>query len=794
MKYFSIHILTFFLILFYFSIISFGQSETDSLMGAGNSRSDSLKLEASRDSLRYVNQQTIEHVSKIFSKFKHKRPKIGIVLAGGGAKGFSHVGVLQLLDSLNIPIDFVAGNSMGGLVGGLYSIGYSGKDLEKFAKGLDWNHLLNDNPPREELPFIEKQKTGKYQLRIGLKGYMPAIPSGLIYGQNIEMMFLGITAPYEGIDSFNDLPIPFRCVAVDLVSGKQVVLKDGSLAKAMRATMSIPSAFSPVDWDNYLLVDGLVLNNFPADVVKEMGADIIIGLNLSTGEKKKEDLDNLLTILDRTTDIPTGAKLEQNIEMSDIYISQDLRGFGTSDFSTEKINGIIARGKKAGESNKEVLIALKKELEKYDEYKEWELHGKEEEREKIKLTQEQFKSSPPILKSYVVQGNDKFTDSFIDYHLGLSVGTPLDIEELSKNIEALYALNYFETIAYRIDRGKENEVHLIIEVKEKLPNRLVAGFNYNDYFKLVGLIGLETNSVLIPGGQLETYLKFGGKTTLDITFLYPSRSMDMPVYPFISAHYKDIPMDFYFEGKKIFRFANRSWKFDGGFNFSLSKYWNFEGSLEWESINVSTEIATPEIDEILNAYNLEAKLVTGKIRLLFDSLDDIIIPNSGIYFNSYFESTIPKMGAELEYKRLFVKFDTFIPIANKHNIRIDAAYMKAWEKLEVPFYKWFYTGGPATFVGIDFFQASGTEFTIAAASYRYEILESIYLRAIFNTMFNYSLLAGPKSEEIIYGYGISGLMKTMFGRIEIMWARGDKNIQDPGEKSNKVYFRFGFNL
>ena len=791
----KIFTLLYLLILFFFSIISFGQTESDSLMIAEQSIIDSLKLEASRDSLRIANQKTIEHVSKIFSKFKNKRPKIGLVLAGGGAKGFAHVGVLQLLDSLNIPIDFVAGNSMGGLVGGLYSIGYSGNDLEKFAEGLDWNHLLNDNPPREELPFIEKKKTGKYQLRIGLKGYQPAIPAGLIYGQNIEMMFLSLTNPYEGIDSFDDLPIPFRCVAVDLVSGKQVVLKDGSLAKAMRATMSIPSAFSPVDWGDYLLVDGLVLNNFPADVVKDMGADIIIGLNLETGKKEKEDLDNLLTILDRTTDIPMKAKLEQNIEMSDIYISQNLRGFGTSDFTIEKIGGIIERGKKAGENNRDVLLALKKELERYDEYKEWELHGKEEEREKIKLTKEQFESSPPILRSYVVQGNNKFTDNFIEHHLKLTVGNVFDSDELSKNIEALYALNYFETISYHLDRGMENEVHLVIEVKEKLLNRLVAGIKYNDYFKLVGLIGLETNSALIPGGQLETYLRFGGMTTLDITFLYPSRSMDMPVYPFVSAYYKDIPIDFYYEGKKIFRFADRSWELFGGLNFSLSKFWNLEASLGWESMNVASEIASAEIDAILNQYNLKANLVSGKVRLLYDSLDDIIIPNSGIYFNSYFESTIPSLGSDLKFSRFFARFDTFIPLAKQHNIRIAAAYMKAWEISEVPFYKWFYIGGPETFVGIDYFQASGTEFTIAAGSYRFEILESIYLKAVFNTMFNYRILDDPqKAEKILYGYGFSGLMKTMFGKIEIMWAQGDKNIEKPGEKSNKMHFIFGFNL
>lgn len=779
---------------FFLPMHLFSQTANDSLTSWELVVNDSLKSEARRDSLERFNRKTIEHVSEIFSKFKNKRPKIGIVLAGGGAKGFAHVGVLELLDSLNIPIDYVAGNSMGGLIGGLYSIGYTGKDLEKFSENLDWDYLLNDNPPRAELPFIEKRKTGKYQLKLGLKGYEPAIPSGLIYGQNIQMFFLSLTAPYEGVESFDDLPIPYRCVAVDLVSGKQVVLKNGSLAKAMRATMSIPSAFSPVDWGDYLLVDGLVLNNFPADVVRNMGADIIIGLNLTTGVKKKEDLDNLLSILDRTTDIPMGAKLKENIEMSDIYISQDLEGFGPSDFAADKIQQIIGRGKKAGQNNKEVLIALKKELEKYDEYNEWVKRGKEEEYEKIKLTKEHFKSSPPIIKSYVIKGNKKFTDDFIRQHLGLHVGDVYDYKKLSKNINNLYALNYFEKITYTVGKTNPKEVDLVIEVKEKLLNRMVAGFKYNDYYKIVGLIGLETNSTLIPGAQLETYIKFGGLTTWDLTLLYPSRSMDMVIYPFLSAQYQNIPIDFYFEGKKIFRYRDLSWKFNGGFNFSLSKFWNLEGSIGWESMNVYSEIATPLIDSILVKYNLKANIVTGKIRLLYDSLDDIIIPNSGIFFTSLYEGSSKAIGSDLNYHRVFGRLDFYLPFAKKHNINLRGAYMKAWSKEEVPFYKWFYLGGPESFVGIDYYQANGTEFTLASFSYRYEIFKEIYLRAIFNSIFNYTLLDSDKATEPLFGYGVSALMRTIFGKIEVMWAQGDENLLEPDKKSNKVYFVLGYNL
>lgn len=772
----------------------FGQSVSDSLDSDNNVLNGSLIVETNQDSLDAVNQKTIDHISKIFSNFKDKRPKIGIVLAGGGAKGFAHIGVLQLLDSLHIPVDFIAGNSMGGLVGALYSIGYSGKNLEDFTKGLNWDYLLNDNPPREELPFIEKKRTGRYQLKIGLDGYEPAIPSGLIYGQNVQLLFLSLTAPYEGISNFDELPIPFRCVAVDLVTGKQVVLKNGSLAKAMRATMSIPSAFSPIVWDDYLLVDGLVLNNYPVDVVKEMGADIIIGLNLTTGDKAKEDFNNLLTVFDRMIDIPTSARLQKNIEMTDIYISQDLRGFSTTDFAPEKTEEIIKRGKEAGERNKPVLLALRKELEKYDEFKKWEEKGRKAEKKLIEKTFEEYKASPPLLSSYIIQGNERFTDDFIEHHLKLKTGVSFDNEVLIKKIEELYALNYFESISYKINKVKRNEVHLVIEVKEKLPNRLVAGIKYNDYYKLIGLIGLETNSELIPGAQLETYLRFGGLTTLDATLLYPSRSMDMVVYPFISAHYKDIPLDFYYNGKKIFRFRDRSWRLAGGFNFSLSKFWNFETSLHWEWMNAYTEIATVEIDEILSNFDLNARLVTGKARLLFDSLDDIIIPNNGIYFNSFFETTIPSFGSDLKYSRLFARLDTFLPISKKHNLRLDAAYMKVWEKSETPFYKWFYLGGPETFVGIDYFQANGTEFTLGAISYRYEILESIFLKGVFNAIFNYNLLNGPKSDDLLYGYGISAMMRSILGRIEIMWAQGDENVYEPGKKTNKIYFLLGFHL
>ncbi len=757
---------------------------------------DSISAEqiAYNDSLNKINTETINHLKKIFSKFPNKRPSIGLALAGGGAKGFAHSGILQLIDSLDIPVDFIVGNSMGGLTAALYSIGYSGKDLERYIKGLDWNRVLDDRPEREELPFIEKKKNGMYQLSVGLEGYQPTVPSGMIFGQNIQMEFLSMTAPYEDVTDFDNLPIPFRCVAVDLVTGKEITLKSGSLSKAMRATMSIPSAFSPVDWDNYLLVDGMVLNNFPVDVVKEMGADIIIGLNLTTGRVEKKKLKNLFSILDRSVDIPMGNRLKENIELSDIYISQDLEGFSTSDFAPDRVAQIIERGKEAGARNKDVLIALKEELEKYDDYNNWKNIERGEKSIKILEKREKALIAPPTINKISIVGNKKFESDFIESYLSLDVGEVFETRVIQKKIDALYALNYFESVTYEIIKLDDSSIELKIIIKEKPVNRVVAGFRYNDHFKIIGLLGLETNSAFIKGAQMEAYFRFGGLTEFDVSVLYPSRSMDIPVYPFLKVSYKEIPINFYYDGKKAFSFRDRSWDFSGGLNFRLSKFWDLEASMHYEQMNVTTDIASGDIEKAIENQHPDAKIVLGNLRLLFDSLDDIILPNSGLYFKANFEISMKEIGSEIQYHKFYSLAEYYVPIGKKQNLKLEASF--AFAGPNTPFYKWFYIGGPNTFVGIDYFQANGTEFSIGQASYRYEFLKDLYLKGLFNIMFNYNMGSYelPLKGKPILGGGISLIMRTMFGRAELTFARGDEDLYTPGKKINRVYFTFGYNL
>ena len=293
---------------------------------------------------------------------ENDRIKIGLALRGGGALGFAHIGSLALIDSLEIPIDYIAGTSMGGLIGALYSMGYSAQEMEEFVTSIDWNDIFNDNPSRDYLPYLIKKNSGKYQMDLDINDFAPTLPSGLVAGQKIYKTFFDITYLYEGIKSFDDLPIPFRCIGADLITGDEVIFRDGSLAKAMRATMSIPTVFDPIQYDDALIVDGGMTNNFPVDVTKKMGSDFVIGLNLVSPQKTVKYYDNLLKIIDRTLDIPRKEKLQQTIDMTDLLIEQNIAGFSAADFDTLSIKDIIQQGRSAAYDKLDELVALKNKI------------------------------------------------------------------------------------------------------------------------------------------------------------------------------------------------------------------------------------------------------------------------------------------------------------------------------------------------------------------------------------------------------------------------------------------------
>ena len=231
---------------------------------------------------------------------KTGRPRIGLVLSGGGAKGFAHVAVLRILEKLEIPIDYIGGTSMGATVAALYSMGYSVDELEKIANETDWNSFLNNNIPRSKLDSFNKQLYDKYPIRLGITEKFKPAPTGLVNGHKIGLFLSRLTREAHNTHDFSKLPIPFICIATDIETGKGKIMRKGFLAESLRATMAIPSLFEPVEIDGRLYLDGGIVNNLPAKEVRDMGVDILIGIDVGAPLYKKEELDSLPRIMEQS--------------------------------------------------------------------------------------------------------------------------------------------------------------------------------------------------------------------------------------------------------------------------------------------------------------------------------------------------------------------------------------------------------------------------------------------------------------------------------------------------------------
>jgi NTE family protein len=407
----------------------------------------------------------------LFETMESNRPKIGLVLSGGGARGAAHIGVLKVLEGLHIPIDYIAGTSMGAIVGGLYASGMTPAEIEAVVTSLDWTQAFTDDIPRAERSFRRKNDDKNYLIK-GKPGLSDDLkikmPSGLIQGQTIDLILKKLVFPVHQIENFDHFTIPFRAVATDIVTGKAVVLKSGDLAMAMRASMSIPTVLSTVDIDGHLLVDGGVSNNLPIDVTRKMGADIVIAIDISTPLAKRKDLTSALDIAEQLTGILTRSNTEAQmatLSAKDVFIVPDLGDITTSSF--ERAQEAIPIGADAAKQKTQMLEKFSLPKERYTAYlSSRQLHLPEE------------KSTAPVIDFVRIDNQSRLSDRVISARLNIQEGAPLDLAELEKNIGTLYGLELFENILYEIVE-EAGQTGLVVHVKERSwgPNYLQLGFS-----------------------------------------------------------------------------------------------------------------------------------------------------------------------------------------------------------------------------------------------------------------------------------------------------------------------------
>jgi NTE family protein len=399
-----------------------------------------------------------------------KKPKVVLVLSGGGAKGIAHIPLLQKLDSLHIVPDLIVGNSMGSIIGGLYAMGYSGDSIEKITKKIDWDKLLSGGLSLNDVGVEEKSEYQRYLAGIGIKDGKPTSVGSILNDQNLREYLSELTYPVHNIKDFDKLSIPFRAMATDVVNGKEIILSHGSLAYAMRSSMSLPAIFKPMPYGETLLVDGGVMNNFPTDVAKQMGADIIIGSDVGGGMEPKEKLDNFATVLVQTSMFPSNIKAPENRKLCDILVDHlpNLR-FSTGDFN--KSNEIYKDGKIATALNLDALTTLADKLKKYT--------FKKPELPKI--------ANEVILDTIIYKGISKENIPLVIARANIKTKTKYNPQELISGINRAMGTNLFSQITYNYHTYEDDKLGMTLHGHEFAKNQIFASLHYDSY-RGVGLI------------------------------------------------------------------------------------------------------------------------------------------------------------------------------------------------------------------------------------------------------------------------------------------------------------------
>ncbi len=406
------------------------------------------------------------------------KPKIGLVLSGGGAKGFAHIGVLKVIDSLGIKVDHVAGTSMGAIIGSLYASGYTGKQLDSIFRTLNFDDVISDNLPREAKTFYERDNAEKYAVSLPFDKFKLKLPSAISRGQNVYNLLTYLTLHVSEVDDFQKLPIPFFCIATDVETGKEVILDKGNLAKAITASGAFPSLFQPVEIDGQLLIDGGVVNNYPIDELRAKGMDVIIGVDVQDGLATRDELTSAPDILLQINNYRTINDMKSKVKKTDVYIKPDIKDFTVISFSEG--SQIVENGEYAASQKIDELVALAKTHQKSVQHK-------------------VVKSPDSILINSVnFDGNKRYTRSYVLGKLRLKQNSKVSYEDFNSGVNNLVATNNFDAFQYKFKKSKDSDGYdLDATLKEsKATTFLKLGLHYDDLYKSAALVNITKKRFL----------------------------------------------------------------------------------------------------------------------------------------------------------------------------------------------------------------------------------------------------------------------------------------------------------
>ena len=584
------------------------------------------------------------------------RPKIGLTLSGGGAKGLAHIGILKAIDSAGLKIDYITGTSMGGIIGALYAVGYSGKQIEELQKGIDWDVLLSNQIPLQALSMEEKDEYSRYAAELPFINGKIRLPNGVIRGQELHLKFAELFFHVYNIRDFNQLPIPYKCIATDLETGNLVVLDTGHIVTALRSTMAIPSVFTAVSRDGKKLVDGGLVRNFPVKNVKEMGAEIVIGSNVSGGLSKIDKIKTPIDVLLQMAFFKEAGDFKEELPLTNVYIYQPLDRYNSSSFGSSK--EILELGIKTGRAYYPVFKKLADSLNAIEATAP----------RPVFIPSEQ----KAFITEYEIKGLNKTTPNFFAHLMNFNDHQYYSAAQISKSIRKAYGSRYYASINYVLEPVSKDTARIIFTVEENPGTYVKAGLFYTRFRGINVNVNLTTRDFIIPNSRTVVAASLGESIQLQAEHLqYLGRIKNIALMPGFTLDNLSIN-------------SYNDFKIDGSYKMTFYKgYLHFQTS---GSNKLALGIGTayegvhfrPNIKSTREAKGrLEA--LKSYLYLKYNNVNQIFYPTRGLKFTTelgqvynqkshltYFENGVPAGPLNFDnYTRFTFDGSLFVPLKPK---------------------------------------------------------------------------------------------------------------------------------
>lgn len=594
------------------------------------------------------------------------RPRVGLTLSGGGAKGLAHIGILRAIDSAGLKIDYITGTSMGSIVGALYAMGYSGDTIEIEARQLDWNTLFSNQPSLKEVSFEERAEYNRYMIEVPFEYGKPKLTSGVISGEALWLELARLSWPVRDVKDFSKFNIPFKCIATDVATGQIVTLDQGEIVSCIRASMAIPSVFTAVKIGDRKLVDGGVVRNFPTITAKQMGADIIIGSNVTNGLRPADELITPVDILYQLGFYKDAEDFVKARKITDIYVHHSLKNYTAASFGS--VDSILEEGKRKGREMYPVFKRLADSLNAlYPEPPPL--------KNRLPLT-------PDVeISDIVIKGLIHSDEKFFRGRLGLQPDgcyTPDQIREAVLNV---YGTRFYKQITYHLNPLGHSRSQLEIDVEENPLTYVKFALHYNSFTNVSAIVNITQRNFIVPNSRAYVTVAISENPRLRAEyFKYLGRKRNVGFG--LGAYYENDPLNFYEDYKKSLEYRNKYAAFDIHMQYMLNRVMAVGVGTRWEYIRLKPKLS-PNLEIDGNTKQLNTFFYYGLNtvnRKQFPTRGADIQLETGMIYNQNPKFRVHLQGEELpldslgvrfeNYQRLLLKMNYYFPFGRRSSLHV----------------------------------------------------------------------------------------------------------------------------